>query len=308
VVATGTDPTEPAPPAGAGVPAAATDGGTAAGDADTAAATDGGTVVDTTGHASGGGLLGVGFRSLLKREILRFVRRPRNTFAPPAITNVLYFAVFGVILGDRISTVAGIEYLLFILPGLVVLGAIGNAFENSSFSIFHGRWNEYIHETLTSPLSYSSMVLAYILAAALRGIIVGLIIVGIGLLFTSVPIEKPLYLAAFMLVVPLLFASLGVIGGLVAEDFDDLTVMNQFILRPLVFFGAVFYPLGSLDPLYQTLSLLNPMVYMVNGVRYGFLGFQEVDPLASLAVLSGLTGVVALLDVWLFRRGYGLID
>ena len=255
-----------------------------------------------------GGLLGVGFRSLLKREILRFVRRPRNTFAPPAITNVLYFAVFGVILGSRIEDIAGEPYLLFILPGLVVLGAIGNAFENSSFSIFHGRWNEYIHETLTSPLSYSSMVLAYVLAAALRGAIVGLIIVAIGLLFTSVPVEQPFYLAAFMLVVPTLFASLGVIGGLVAEDFDDLTVMNQFILRPLVFFGAVFYSLEILPPLYRTLSLLNPMVYMVNGVRYGFLGYQEVDPLASLAVLSGLTLAVVLLDVYLFKRGYGLVD
>ena len=102
-----------------------------------------------------GGVLGVGFRSLLKREILRFVRRPRNTLAPPAITNVLYFAVFGVILGSRIEDIDGIPYIRFILPGLVVLGAISNAFENSSFSIFHGRWNEYIHETLTSPLSYS---------------------------------------------------------------------------------------------------------------------------------------------------------
>jgi ABC-2 type transport system permease protein len=207
-------------------------------------------------------VFGVGFRSLLKREILRFVRRPRNTFLPPAITNVLYFAVFGVILGQRIDDIAGFDYLLFILPGLVVLGAIGNAFENSSFSIFHGRWNEYIHETLTSPLSYSSMVLAYIFAAALRGIIVGLIIIGIGLVFTSVPVRQPFFLVAFMVVVPLLFASLGVIGGLVAEDFDDLTVMNQFILRPLVFFGAVFYSLDVLPGIYQTLSLLNPMVYM----------------------------------------------
>ena len=256
-----------------------------------------------------GGVLGVGFRSLLKREILRFVRRPRNTLAPPAITNVLYFAVFGVVLGSRIEDIDGIPYIRFILPGLVVLGAISNAFENSSFSIFHGRWNEYIHETLTSPLSYSSMVLAYVLAAALRGLVVGLIIVAIGLLFTSVPIEQPFYLAAFMLVVPTLFASLGVIGGLLAEDFDDLTVMNQFILRPLVFFfGAVFYSLGVLDPLYRTLSLLNPMVYMVSGVRYGFLGYQEVDPLASLAVLSGLTLAVVLFDVYLFQRGYGLVD
>ena len=257
---------------------------------------------------AGGSIFGVGFRSLLKREILRFVRRPRNTFAPPAITNVLYFAVFGVILGSRIDDIAGVDYLLFILPGLVVLGTISNAFENSSFSIFHGRWNEYIHETLTSPLSYSSMVVAYILAAALRGVIVGAIIVVIGLLFTSVPIEQPFFLAAFMLVVPLLFASLGVIGGLLADDFDDLTVMNQFILRPLVFFGAVFYSLEILPPLYRTLSLLNPMVYMVNGVRYGFLGYREVDPLVSLAVLSGLTLAVVLFDIYLFKRGYGLID
>jgi ABC-2 type transport system permease protein len=253
-------------------------------------------------------VFGVGFRSLLKREILRFVRRPRNTFLPPAITNILYFAVFGVILGQRIDDIAGFDYLLFILPGLVVLGAIGNAFENSSFSIFHGRWNEYIHETLTSPLSYSSMVLAYIFAAALRGIIVGLIIIGIGLVFTSVPVRQPFFLVAFMVVVPLLFAALGVIGGLVAEDFDDLTVMNQFILRPLVFFGAVFYSLDVLPGIYRTLSLLNPMVYMVNGVRYGFLGFQEVDPVLSLGVLSGMTAGVILLDIYLFKKGYGLID
>ncbi|MCY4729507.1 ABC transporter permease [Natronomonas gomsonensis] len=251
---------------------------------------------------------GVGFRALLKREILRFVRRPKNTFLPPAITNVLYFAVFGVVLGQRIEDIAGFDYIVFILPGLVVLGAISNAFENSSFSIFHGRWNDYIHETLTSPLSYSSMVLAYILAAALRGLVVGAIIVAIGLLFTPVPLEEPLFLVAFMLVIPTLFAALGVVGGLLAEDFDHLTVMNQFILRPLVFFGAVFYSLDILPPLYRTLSLLNPMVYMVNGVRYGFLGFQEVDPILSLGVLSGLTAGVVALDVYLFKRGYGLID
>jgi ABC-2 type transport system permease protein len=257
---------------------------------------------------AGNGLFGVGFRSLFRREVLRFVRRPSNTFLPPAITNVLYFAVFGVILGQRIDDVAGFDYIVFLLPGLVVLGAISNAFENSSFSIFHGRWNEYIHATLTSPLSYTSMVLAYVFAAALRGITVGFIIVGIGLIFTPVPIAQPVYLAAFMIVVPMLFASLGVIGGLVADDFDTLTVMNQFILRPLVFFGAVFYSLDILPPLYRTLSLLNPMVYMVNGVRYGFLGYQEVDPLASLAVLSGLTIAVISIDVYLFKKGHGLVD
>lgn len=248
------------------------------------------------------------FYALLKRELQRYVRRPWNTFLPPMITNVLYFSVFGVILGARIDEIQGYSYILFLLPGLVVLGAISNAFENASFSIFHGRWNEYIHETLTSPLSYSEMVLAYVLSSASRGVIVGVIIAVIGAFFTPVGVEQPFYLVAFMLVVTLLFAALGVVGGLVADDFDHLTVMNQFILRPLVFFGGVFYSLEILPPLWRTLSLLNPMVYMVNGVRYGFLGYSDVDPNAALAVLTGLTLVVIAVDVAMFARGYGLTD
>ena len=255
----------------------------------------------------------VGARTLFRREILRFVRRPKNTFMPPAITNVLYFAVFGVILGGRIDEIAGFDYILFILPGLIVLGTISNAFENASFSIFHGRWNEYIHEVLTSPLSYTSMVFAYVLSAATRGLLVGglIAVLGWGIisgLYQPVPVEEPLYLIAFLVVITLLFASLGVIGGLLAHDFDHLTVMNQFILRPLVFFGAVFYSLEDLTPLLRDVSLLNPMVYMVNGVRYGFLGVAEVDPRVSLAVLSGMTAAALLVDVVMFERGYGLTD
>ena len=265
---------------------------------------------DASGERSGllERLVPTGFRTLFRREILRFVRRPRNTFLPPAITNVLYFSVFGVILGGRIDDIAGFDYIVFILPGLIVLGAISNAFENASFSIFHGRWNDYIHEVLTSPLPYSSMVLAYILSSAVRGALVGIIIGIVGLFFTPVTVAEPLYLVAFMLVICLLFASFGVVGGLWARDFDYLTVLNQFIVRPLVFFGGVFYSLEILPPLYRTLSLLNPMVYMVNGVRYGFLGYSDVPPNEALLVLSGLTVVVILVDIALFRRGYGLVD
>ncbi|WP_134671374.1 ABC transporter permease [Halorussus marinus] len=254
-----------------------------------------------------------GFKTLTKREILRFLRRPRNTFVPPFVTNVLYFAVFGVILGDRVGEISladgdPVPYILFILPGLVVLGAISNAFENASFSIFHGRWNEYIEETLTSPMPYSRMVAAYIVAGATRGILVGSLIAVIGAFFTSVGVARPLYLLAFGLVVSLLFASFGVVVGLWADDWDNLTMMNQFIVRPLVFFGGVFYAVRELPSPYQELSFLNPMVYMVNGVRYGFLGVSEVDPVWSLAVLTGLTAAVAGLDVALFERGYGLTD
>jgi ABC-2 type transport system permease protein len=256
-------------------------------------------------------MIGVGFRTLLRREVLRYVRRPRNTFIPPVITNLLYFTVFGVVLGSRIERGGGIEggYILFILPGLVVLGIVSNAFENASFSIFHGRWNEYIHEVLTSPLSHTEMVLAYVTASALRGIVVGGIIWGVGLVFTPVTVANPFYLAAFMLVIPTLFAAFGVIGGLWAADFDYLTVMNQFIIRPLVFFGAVFYPLSALEGVWRQVTLLNPMVYMVNGVRYGVIPeATDLSPDLSLLVLSGLTVVVVAVDIALVKRGYGLVD
>jgi ABC-2 type transport system permease protein len=250
----------------------------------------------------------VGFRTVARREIERFLRRPKNTFAPPLITNVLYFSVFGVILGQRINEVNGVPYILFILPGLVVLGAISNAFENASFSIFHGRWNRYIEEALTSPLSYSTMVAGYTVAGVVRGLLVGGLIAIVGAVFTSVGVARPLYLVAFALVITFLFASVGIVGGLWADDWDDLTMMNQFIVRPLVFFGGVFYSLAELPPLLRDVSLLNPMVYMVNGVRYGFLGQSEVDPNVSLVVLAGLTVALVGLNVALFERGYGLTE
>jgi ABC-2 type transport system permease protein len=247
-------------------------------------------------------------RTLVRREVLRFVRRPYNTFLPPLITNALYFSVFGVILGSRIGSIAGVSYIQFVLPGLVVLGAISDSFENASFSIFHGRWNEYIDAVVTSPMSNRNMVASYVIASALRGIVTALLIVGVGLLFTSIPLANPLYLAASILVIASLFGGLGVIGGLWASDFDYLTVLNQFILRPLVFFGAVFYSLSVLPPLWRTVSLLNPMVYMVNSVRYGMIGVTEVNPTSSLLVLSAATVVVLGVDVLLFSRGYGLTE
>jgi ABC-2 type transport system permease protein len=295
--------------------------GRADGDTETGTGrTDGGRPTQdatVSGPATGTGTTGTsgwtGFRTLLRREILRFLRRPRNTFIPPMITNVLYFVVFGVVLGERIRAIQGFDYIVFILPGLIVLGAISNAFENASFSIFHGRWNEYIEEVLTSPLSHGAMVLAYVLSSALRGLLVGAIIAGIGVAFlwltgVGLTVAQPLYLAAFMLVIVLLFAGFGVVGGLWAADFDYLTVLNQFIIRPLVFFGGVFYALPILPEPYRTLSLLNPMVYMVNGVRFGFIGYSDIDPTIALLVLSALTGLVLAVDVWLFRRGYGLVE
>jgi ABC-2 type transport system permease protein len=247
-------------------------------------------------------------RTLLRREVLRFVRRPYNTFLPPIVTNTLYFAVFGVVLGSRIGPVAGVSYVQFVLPGLVVLGAISDAFENASFSLFHARWEDYVDEVTTAPMTYGGMVTAYVGAGVLRGLLTATIIVAVGLVFTTAPIPHPFYLVAFLVVVSVLFSGLGVVGGLWAADFDNLTVMNQFILRPLVFFGAVFYSLDVLPPLWRTVSLANPMVYMVDGVRFGMIGVTEIDPTVSLAVLTTAAAAVVGLNLVLFRRGYGLTE
>jgi ABC-2 type transport system permease protein len=208
-----------------------------------------------------------------------------------------------------------VSYILFVLPGLVVLGAVSNGFENASFSIFHGRWNEYIHEVLTSPLSYGQMTFAYVAASTLRGVLVGIIIGIVGIAFTIahpayelVSIAHPLYLAVAITLVAALFACFGVVGGLWARDFDYLTVLNQFLIRPLVFFGGVFYPLDALDGLVYTLSFLNPMVFTVDAVRYGVLDVAVVDPWLSLGVLAAATLVVFFVDVELVRRGYGLTE
>ncbi|MFW5918326.1 MAG: ABC transporter permease, partial [Haloferacaceae archaeon] len=132
----------------------------------------------------------VQLKTLVRREVLRFVRRPYNTFLPPIITNTLYFAVFGVILGGRIGEIAGVSYILFVLPGLVVLGAISDSFENASFTIFHGRWNEYINAVLITPMSNLNMVSAYVIASATRGIVTSLLIVGVGLVFRFLPVLR----------------------------------------------------------------------------------------------------------------------
>jgi ABC-2 type transport system permease protein len=260
-------------------------------------------------------LVSIGVRSLMRREIFRYVRMPQSTFFPPLITNMLFFIVFGVIIGGRIQSYGQFSYILFILPGLVVLGVVSQGFQNASFTIFHGRWEDYIEEIQTAPLSYREMVLAYVLTSALRGIIVGVCIALIGAIFTvldpgtaTVGVAHPFYVIAFVLVISILFSALGVIGGLWASTFDDLAVMNQFIIQPLVFVGAVFYPLSVLSQPWRTVSLINPMVYMVDGVRYGFLGVAGIDPNVSLLVLTLAAVATVGLDVWLFKAGYGLTE
>jgi ABC-2 type transport system permease protein len=244
--------------------------------------------------------------ALGRREVLRVVRRPKNTVLPPIVTNALYVTVFGVVLGARIGDTAGVPYLQFVIPGLVGLGTITQSFQNASFTLFHGRWEEYVESVVASPTGHREQVAAYLLASAVRGLAVGLTIFALGLVFSDIPVRRPLVAVAALLLVVTLFGSLGIAGGLWADDFDQLTVFNQFLIQPLVFFGGVFYPISDLPGLVETVSYLNPMVYIVSGIRFGLLGQAEVSPVVSLGVLAGASAVSVAGVLALMARGYGL--
>lgn len=270
---------------------------------------------DATGAAGGGGSTLppwlVRTWALGRREVLRVVRRPNNTILPSIVTNGLYVTVFGVVLGARIGAVefgggGTVPYIQFVIPGLIALGTISQSFQNASFTVFHGRWEEYIDAVVASPIGHREQVTAYLAASGVRGLAVAVVIFLLGLVFTSVPVRHPLVGVAFLVLVVTLFGSLGVIGGLWADDFDQLTVFNQFLLRPLVFFGGVFYPLSDLHGPLLAVSYANPMVYIVSGVRYGLLGESAVAPFTALAVLTGAAAVAVVAVLTLIRRGYGL--
>jgi ABC-2 type transport system permease protein len=246
--------------------------------------------------------------ALSRREVLRIVRRPTNTVLPSIVTNALYVTVFGLILGARIGETGGVPYLQFVLPGLVGLGTISQAFQNSSFSVFHGRWEEYIRTVVASPTGPAEQAAAHLVAAAVRGLTVGGVVFLLGLAFTDVPVRHPGLLVAFLLLVVVLFGSLGVVGGLWADDFDQLTVFNQFLIQPLVFLGGVFYPLSDLPGVLRAVSYLNPMVYIVGGIRFGLLGRSAIPLGTSLAVLAVASAAAVALTVGLLARGYGLTD
>jgi len=244
--------------------------------------------------------------TLCRREVVRFVTRPTTTVVPSLVTNGLFVTVFGVILGTRIGEVAGFSYLLFVLPGLMLLGTTTNAVQNSGFSVFHGRWEGYVDAVTASPMSHVEQVAAYVVASALRGSAVGVGILLLGALFAPVPLSNPGVLVGFLVVVSVLFGGIGVLIGLWADDFDQLNLFNQFLLRPLVFVGGVFYPASDLSPALRPLATGNPFFYMVNGYRYGLLGFAEADPWTSFGVLLATTTVVLIAAVYLVREGYGL--
>jgi len=248
----------------------------------------------------------VGFQTLIKREIVRTFSIINQVIWPPVIQTLLYVFVFGLALGSSIKTMNGVPYAQFLIPGLIMLQVIDQTYSESSSSVFQGRFMNSIQELLIAPLSAVEMVLGYVVSGAVRAIFIALLVTVLGAVFVhAVPMNWALYLLVIALVA-VLFSSLGIIFGLLAEKFDHIAVLTTFFITPLVFVGGVFTSAQSLPPLLRRISLVNPMVYMIDAFRYSYIGAGDVPLVLSLGVVVVLSSLAFAVALRMMAVGYKL--
>ncbi|MDQ8044837.1 MAG: ABC transporter permease [Solirubrobacteraceae bacterium] len=252
------------------------------------------------------------FVSLLRRECSRFWKIKRQTLGAPLLETFLYISVFGAALGSRVKSLHGYDYVVFIVPGLIMMAWAINAFSNNSSSILQQKFQRAIDDQLSSPASPLELLLAFSLGGFLRGLLIStLTFLCATALFAvsgdhSLPVHHPLVLLAALFLVGFFFSQLGVLVGVRAEQFDDVSFAQTFILQPLIFLGGVFYSSALLPEPYRTLTHLNPVYYMINLVRYGFLGYTEASVALSLGLLAVAVAALFTVNLRLFTTGYKL--
>jgi len=246
------------------------------------------------------------FFSLLRREVNRFLKIKRQTIGAPLLETFLYISVFGAALGSRIDELHGFDYVVFIIPGLIMMAWAINAFANNSSSILQQKFQRAIDDQLSSPASPAELLLAFTFGGFLRGFLVSLLTFSAASVLVSIPIHHPFVLIAALFLVGFFFAQLGVLVGVRAEQFDDVSFAQTFVLQPLIFLGGVFYSSALLDEPFQTLTHIDPVYYMINLVRYGFLGYTEANVALSLGLLTVAAAALFALNYRLFAKGYRL--
>ena len=246
------------------------------------------------------------FETLVRREINRFMKIKRQTVAAPLLETYLYISVFGAALGSRIDELHGIDYVVFVIPGLIMMAWAMNAFSNNSSSILQQKFQGAIQDQLSSPASPLELLLAFSLGGFMRGLAVATLTFIAASLLVDLPVDHVLVLIPALFLVGFFFSQLGVLIGVRAEQFDDVALAQTFVLQPLIFLGGVFYSAALLPEPFQTLTHFNPVYYMINLVRYGFLGFTEADVALSLVALAAAAAALFAVNLRLFTRGYKL--
>lgn len=248
----------------------------------------------------------IGFKTLVWREIYRFFSVFTQTITPPIVSSFLYIFIFGLSLGQHIEKIQGFPYLVFLVPGLVMMYVIEGSYSNTSSSLFISRWANNIEELLVSPLSYFEMVTAILIGGLVRSMLTALGVYLVSLLFVQFPIAYPLTVFFFLVLVSLIFSSVGIIVALFAEEFEHLSICTTFVITPLIFFGGVFHSLEMVPSAIRWLTVFNPMFYMINGLRYGMLGISDTPLIFSALVVIAMFIALLGLTVYLFRIGFKL--
>ncbi len=247
-----------------------------------------------------------GFLTLLHKELLRFWKVGFQTIIAPMVSTLLYLLVFFHVLETRIEVYPEVAYTVFLIPGLIMMSVIQNAFANSSSSMIQSKISGNIVFVLLSPLTYPAIFFAYILASIVRGLLVGLGVYLVTLIFFDIPLLLPLWAILFVILGSAILGALGLIAGILADKFDQLAAFQNFIILPLTFLSGVFYTIHSLPAGWQYLSHLNPFFYMIDGFRYGFFGVSDISPHISLLIVSICLIAISALTINLLRSGYKL--
>ncbi len=248
----------------------------------------------------------VAFITILNKEVTRFMRIWQQTVFPPVITTTLYFIIFGNLIGPRIGEMGGHSYMEFIVPGLILMSVINNSYANVSSSFFGAKFQRSIEELQVSPVPNSIVLLGYVGGGVLRGLLVGVVVTLVSLFFSDLSIHSFPVAGSIILLTALLFSLAGFLNGMFATKFDDVTIVPNFILTPLTYLGGVFYSIQLLPEFWQWVSHTNPILYMISGFRFGFLGTADIDLTVSFVLISLFCVILFVVNLRLLDRGFNL--
>ncbi|RUO19769.1 ABC transporter permease [Aliidiomarina haloalkalitolerans] len=240
------------------------------------------------------------------KECTRFLRIWVQTLVPPAITMTLYFIIFGSLIGSRIGEMGGVSYMEFIVPGLIMMSVITNAYSNVASSFFSAKFQRNLEEMLVAPVANITIILGYVGGGVARALLVAIIVTLVSGFFVPLQIQSIAMIIATVILTATLFALGGLLNAMFAKSFDDISIIPTFVLTPLTYLGGVFYSITLLPSFWQAVSQFNPIIYMVNGFRYGFIGVSDIQPMVAIAVLLVFNAVFFTLAWYLLKRGTGV--
>ncbi|HPF58452.1 MAG TPA: ABC transporter permease [Candidatus Competibacteraceae bacterium] len=248
----------------------------------------------------------IALQTILIKETLRFLRIWIQTILPPAVTTALYFIIFGKLIGTQIGPVEGLNYTQYIAPGLIMMAVITNSYSNVVSSFFSAKFQRHIEEMLVSPLPNTIIVLGFVGGGVARGLSVGITVIAISLCFADLHWQHPLLTFTVIVLTSILFALAGLINGIYAKSFDDISVIPTFVLTPLIYLGGIFYSIKMLPAFWQQTSLFNPILYMINAFRFGILGVSDIDIRLAFAIILLFIAILFSYSLWLLQHGTGI--